>query len=245
MSPAARSLILPAVLVALAAAFLAGLGNWQVRRLGEKEALIARVETRLRAEPTAPPARAAWGALVPADYDYTPVRARGRFAGGREAFIFTKAPEGFGLEPGYIVLTPFTFADGGTVLVERGFLPASRLSDDAGRAPPQGEAEIAGLMRAPQTRNPFTPADTPDKGVWFTRDPVAIASNLGLADAAPFTLALQSPSAAGPNGFPRLAPVAPEFANNHLSYAITWFSLWAALLVVFALFARARLTRGA
>ena len=72
-----------------------------------------------------------------------------------------------------------------------------------------------------------------------------MAAALGLADAAPFTLALESPRTAGPNGFPRLVAAAPEFANNHLSYALTWFSLAAALVVIFALYARGRLAREA
>ena len=42
--------------------------------------------------------------------------------------------------------------------------------------------------RAPQSRNPFTPADNPGTGLWFTSDPVKIAATLGLVDAAPFVL---------------------------------------------------------
>ncbi len=241
MSPGARALFWPAAATAVAFALLVSLGLWQGRRLGEKEALIARVETRARVTPNELPPPDQWAGLAPAAYEFTHVRAAGRYLEGRDALIFMKPPEGFGLEPGYMVVTPFAPSSGGVVLVERGFVPLSKSNDLAGRAPPPGEAEIVGLMRAPQMRNMFTPADAPDRGLWYTRDPASIAATLGLAQAAPFTLALEGPPSAGPNGFPRLVATAPELANNHLSYAFTWFSLAGALLVVFVLYARGRL----
>ncbi|MBL1257542.1 SURF1 family protein [Methylocystis sp. Sn-Cys] len=244
MTAGARALLWPAVATALACALLASLGVWQVRRLGEKEALIARVETRAHLAPKALPPQGAWATLSPADYEFTHALARGHYLAGRDALIFMKPPEGFGLEPGYMVVTPFAISAGGVVLIERGFTPASKIEDAEGRAPPAGETEIAGLLRAPQTRNPFTPADAPSRAIWYTRDPAAIAAALGVGGAAPFTLALTSPQSAGPNGFPRLVAAAPEFVNNHLSYAFTWFSLAAALLIIFVLYARGRL-RGA
>lgn len=244
MSRDARALLAPGIAAALVFALLVGLGVWQVRRLGEKEALIARVEARAHAAPQPLPARAQWPSLAPADYEFAHVVAEGRYLPGRDALIFMKPPEGFGLEPGYMVVTPFALASGGEVLVERGFVPASKAEDAALRAPPAGDATLTGLLRAPQTRNPFTPADSPARFVWYTRDPVAIASALALPGAAPFTLALEAPSSAGPTGFPRLVPSTPEFSNNHLSYALTWFSLAVGLLVVFVLYARSRLRRG-
>ncbi|MGJ0506448.1 MAG: SURF1 family protein [Methylocystis sp.] len=245
MTSGQRALLWPGVATAVVFALLMSLGVWQVRRLGEKEALIARVEARAHAAPAAAPPQAGWAALSPAYYDFTHVAARGHYVAGRDALIFMKPPEGFGLEPGYMVVTPFALADGGEIFVERGFVPVSRTDDVAGRAPPAGETEITGLMRAPQSRNAFTPADAPQRLIWYTRDPVAMAAALGLAGAAPFTIALEAPSSQGANGYPRLVSPAPEFPNNHLSYALTWFSLAAALLVVFGLFARGRLRPGA
>jgi surfeit locus 1 family protein len=241
MSPGARALLWPAIWTTLGVALLLGLGVWQVRRLGEKEALIARIETRAHAEPGALPSRSGWAGLTPESYDFSRVRAAGHYLAGPDALIFMRPPEGFGREPGYMVVTPFAIDSGGVVLVERGFVPAARAEDVAGRAPPAGEITVTGLMRAPQTRNVFTPADAPERRTWFTRDPAAMTAALGVTDAAPFTLALEAPAAAGANGFPRLVGVTPEIVNNHLSYAFTWFSLALALLVVFGLFARRRL----
>lgn len=239
----ARALLWPAVAAALAFALLVGLGTWQLRRLGEKEALIQRVEARATGAAADLPPRAAWATLKPQDYDFSHVRVSGRYHGGRDALIFTKPPEGFGREPGYLVLTPFAPVSGGVVLVERGFIPASKAADLASRAPPEGETTIVGLLHAPQTRNLFTPADEPARFIWYTRDPAAMSAALNLGEAAPFTIALEAQGE--PGEFPRPVPAAPEIVNNHFSYAVTWFSLAFALVVIFALYARGRLGRGA
>ncbi len=243
MKGGARALLGPAVAAALAFAALVSLGVWQLRRLDEKETLIARVESRSRLAPKDLPPRGEWAAMAPAEYEFVHARLSGHYLRGRDALLFTRPPEGYGREPGYMVVTPFALSAGGVVLVERGFIPDSKSADLAGRAPPAEETEIMGLLRAPQTRNPFTPADAPSRSVWFTRDPAAIAAALGVSGVAPFTLALEGPVSAGPNGFPRLVQAAPEFVNNHLSYALTWFGLAATLLVIFAVYARNRLGR--
>ena len=105
------------------------------------------------------------------------------------------------------------------------------------RTAPPGEVTLVGLLRAPERRNPFTPADQPEKGVFYARDPAAIAGALGLADAAPFALVLDAVPAAGPD-WPRPLGGVPTIVNNHFSYAVTWFSLSLALLVVFGIYAR-------
>lgn len=240
MKPAARALLWPAVAAAAAFALLIGLGVWQLRRLDEKEALIARIEQRASEPAQALPPQDQWAALRPEHYDFKRVRATGRFIAGRDALIFAPPPEGASREPGFLTLTPFALAEGGVALVDRGFLPGSQSSDATQRGAPSGELTFEALMRAPQGRNFFTPADEPAKGVFYTRDPAAIAAALGQT-AAPFTLSLIAPLAKdGPRPIPQGAP---SIVNNHLSYAITWFGLALALLVIFALYARGALGR--
>lgn len=243
MTGAARALLWPAAVTALVFALLVGLGVWQLQRLEYKQALIARIEARASAPPQDPPPRAKWAALSAQDIDFLHVRANGRFLAGSDALIFSPPPEGANREPGYLVLTPLALEGGGVLLVDRGFLPASKVADPALRAPPAGTTALSGLLRAPESRNAFTPKDEPSRGVFFTRDPAAIAAALGLTESAPFTLSLEAaPDSAGG---PRPVPGAPAIVNNHLSYALTWFGLSIALVVIFVLYARGSLARGA
>lgn len=220
----------------LAFALLIGLGVWQLERLAWKEAAIARIAARAQAAPQPLPPRDQWAALLAQDYDYRRVSLHGRFLPVRPARVFrASAPGGPpGEGPGYVLIAPFETAQG-PVLVNRGFVPLARI--EAAASPPQGERELVGLMRPPEPRNAFTPADRPDKDVWYTRDGPAIAAFMGLIDAAPFTVDLErAPGIDAPRG----GVTEMAIPNNHLSYALTWFGLAGALAVVFALFARRR-----
>ena len=135
-------------------------------------------------------------------------------------------------------------AEGGEIIVNRGFVPAE-LKDPARRAAGQiaGEVTVAGLMRRPETRNRFTPADQPDKNLWFTRDPRR-SPRIGAADAAPFSI--DADDTPNPGGWPKGGATVMTIPNNHLSYALTWFALAATLAAVTVAFAikRERATAG-
>ncbi len=240
MRPLARALAWQAVSAALTFALLLGLGFWQLRRLEWKEALIARIETRARTEPAALPKRSEWAGLRDEDYDYRHVTAEGLFDLAKSALVFSQAPAGAsGQEPGFFVLTPLRLAQDGVLLVNRGFVAQSKAASGAWRKEPVGRVTITGWLRPPQKRNAFTPADDPDKGLWYTADPVKIAGALGLADAAPFML--RQESIAEGDGLFRDAPDVADIANNHLSYAVTWFGLAAALAIICVFYAKSRM----
>ncbi len=173
------------------------------------------------------------------------MRARGRFDLAREALIFSPPPQGAGVEPGYRVFAPFALDDGGIVLVDRGFLSISQRASDARRREPAGRMTIVGVLRRPQAKNLFTPADDPASGLFYTSDASAIAAALGLEDVAPFTLELDSDASPTPasDQLPRPFGVNVELVNNHLSYAVTWFGLAAATLGGFIFYAWSRLRR--
>lgn len=214
-----------------AATILISLGVWQLHRLAWKENLISEIKARASAPPESLPAIEAWPQLRAEDYEYRHVAAEGVFENGMETLVFH--PEG---EPGYHVLTPLRLSSGGYVIVNRGFVPLA-LKEQGSR--PGGQAEgtvtITGLMRPPETRGFFTPADDPAKEQYFTSDPGAIARRLALAPAAPFMIdADPSPV---PGGWPRGGTTALRVPNNHLSYALTWFGLAVALVGVFSAYA--------
>ena len=216
-------------------AFLCALGVWQLQRLQWKEALIARIEarTRIAAMPLPPPD--AWPALARADYEYTRVTARGVFDHAREALIFRAAGGGQN-QPGYHVLTPLMLShSGAAILVNRGYVPEA-LKAPGSRAAGQisGEVIVTGLLRAPEERSAFTPADDPARGLWYTRDPNAIARHAGLPNAAPFSIDLEASNV--PGGWPRAGAAVIAIRNDHLAYAMTWFALAATLAAVFAAF---------
>ncbi len=244
MSPRFRALIAPGVATLVGVAMLIGLGEWQLRRLAWKEALIAAVETRAHAAPVDAPAEAEWPRLDPADYEYRRVRLTGAFDGDKQVLVFRALgePRGRYGGPGYLVMTPLKLADGATVLVDRGFVP-EREKDAANNGLGGGETTVVGLMRASETRNWFTPADDPAAGQWYTRDVAAIAKAEGLARTAPFSI--DADAGPDPAALPEGGETILAFPNNHLSYALTWFGMAAALVGVFAAYAASRLREAA
>ncbi len=239
------SLVAPILAALPVFALLVGLGVWQLERLAWKEGLIAEIDARIHAPPGPLTGSADWPALARGDYDYTHVAVAGRFAPRKEALIYR--PSGTVADgppqPGYWAMAPFQLRDGGTLLVNRGFVPQDRKDDPARIAGlPADETTLTGLLRPPESRNLFTPADDPAKGAWYTRDPAAIAQAMGLADAAPFSLDEDAHAAA--TGEPAGGATVFDIPNNHLSYAVTWFGLAATLVGVIGVFVWRRAREG-
>lgn len=227
-----------AALAALAGVvLLVGLGLWQLKRLAWKEGLIAAVAARAHGAPVPAPSPAQWATLNAADYEYRRVRVKGVYDYSRQEFIFSalEDPRGRYGGVGFFVITPLRLAGGQTILVDRGFVPEALKA--AAEKGPQGETEVVGLMRGSERRNLFTPADDPARREFFSRDVEGLARALHLGVHAPFVIDAE----AGPDPLPEGGETRLVFVNNHLSYAFTWFGLAAALIAMFALYARAQL----
>lgn len=248
MTDSWRKLIVPAIAAGLAFGVLVALGFWQLHRLQWKEALIARVEARIDGPAAPAPGPAAWPTLDLVELEYQPVSVNGRFLHQYEAHVFTalSAPRGAFGGMGYFVTTPLETPDGWLVYVNRGFVPEDR-KDEAERRVGQisGPVTVVGLLRAPRGRSWSSAEDDPSDNVWFARDPALFAtwSDLDTSRVAPYTIDLRfDPELAG--GLPQGGETFVDFPNNHLGYALTWFGLAAALVGVFVVFVRSRLTQG-
>ena len=235
-----KSLAVPGVFVLAALAVLIGLGVWQLERLQWKNALIAQIAARTTAPPAPLPRESEWKNIGAGD-EYRRVTAIGTFRHDREALLYTVEPkERRPGGPGYLVLTPLALAGGSIVIVNRGFVPLDR-KDQATRRQGQvaGRATVTGLLRLPEEKRWFAPANDPGKGAWYRRDPAEIAAALGLTRAAPFVI--DADAAPNPGGLPTGGRTHLAFPNNHLQYAFTWFGLALALFGVFTAFAWQRL----
>jgi surfeit locus 1 family protein len=223
-------LLIPALLLFSA---LIALGTWQLQRRAWKEGLIAALDERLAAQPTALPPSSTWRTLDPAQDEYRRVKINAKFESD-DALIYASASafrpdvSGFGVW----VFTPAKLADGSVVVINRGFVPSDtnwKPSVTIG-APPSGDVAVTGVMRWPERRSWFTP---PDKAnVFFVRDPAVIAAAEGWGAVAPFYIEQETPMP--PGGWPQPGALIPRLPNNHLQYAVTWYGLALVLAVIFA-----------
>ncbi len=238
-----RSTVLDATVFALVGiVILCGLGVWQLDRKVWKEDLIARLNARLSHTPQDLPPRSSWLQLHQDGEEFRRVVFPAEFLDGEEALVYTAGsplrPDVKG--PGYWVFAPARLAGGSIVLVNRGFVPPE-YKDPAqrGEGTPHGVVDVVGVMRWPEARGAFTPADDPKKNIWYLRDSKSIADFKKWATAAPFYIDQEEPTPAG--GWPKPGKLEVRLPDDHLQYAITWFGLALALAGVYVVWLVRRL----
>lgn len=210
---------------------LVSLGMWQVQRLHWKQGLLANI-----AENQAAPAMTLDGALkafeAGENVEFRRVSTKGSFMHQAERHLLSILDG----KPAWQIITPFASEEGIVVLVDRGAVP-EELRDPATRAAagPEGVQSITGTIRLRrESQSLFSPDNDPEKNLYYWWDVPAMmqaADPPSDARIAPFVLQLTPMQQDA--GFPRPQPVAVNISNNHLQYAITWFSL-AVVLAVFA-----------
>jgi len=213
----------PALLVLIA------LGVWQVQRLHEKELLLTTLAERMAAPET--PVDDVLRLPLP-DMEWRHVRAQGRFLHDKEAYVYATE---FDLGLGVHVLTPLVMADGGVVLVDRGFVPiASKAPETREAGQVEGDIAVSGIVRREGERNLFTPTTDEGQRMWYWRDIEGIARTVGVMLCAPVVIVAEQP--ANPGGLPKFAGYRVDIPNNHLQYAFTWFGLAMTLVGVYLVY---------
>ncbi|WP_306111442.1 MULTISPECIES: SURF1 family protein [Roseovarius] len=203
-----RNLLLPLIFGLAGAAVLIWLGVWQMQRLDWKEGILSQIETRIAAEPVALPE-----SFDPEADRYLPVIVTGQFGEGALRVLVSRKQVG----AGYLVISPFETATGRRILVDRGFIRQSDTLEPA----PDSELTVAGNLHWPEDRNSSTPENDVAGNTWFARDLGQMADVL---DTEPVLLVARELSQ--PEDAVTPLPVdTAHIPNDHLQYAITWFSL--------------------
>ena len=196
-------------------ALLLTLGVWQVDRLGQKHAHLAGIEAGISGDPVPLPDN------VSVEEDrYRPVRMTGQTTGDELHVLVSTAETG----PGYRVIAPF---ETGTrrVMVDLGVIRAQEKD-----IRPSRSLEILGNLDWPRETDGFTPDPQRDENIWFARDVSLMAETLGTEPVLVVAREIEP-------DLPELTQLPVSTAgipNNHLQYAITWFSiavLWAGMTV--------------
>jgi surfeit locus 1 family protein len=201
-------------------AILVALGVWQVQRLDWKQGVIADIEMRIAADPA--PLPAAPDAKRDA---YLPVEVRGTLESDHLEVLVSRKGAG----AGYRIIRPMTL-EGGRILVDMGFVSvaqAENLPFDAG--PP---VTIVGNLQWPDETDSFTPEPDRASNIWFARDVDAMAAAL---DTRP-VLVVRRDALPGDGPLTPMPVDTSAIPNDHLQYAITWFSLaaiWTLMSVYF------------
>lgn len=238
-----RSITGLGIVTLIIVATLLSLGFWQLQRRTAKHALIAALEQRITAAPTPLPPPEQWPTMNAAQDEFRRVSFTATYKPLPDAMVYSS---GSGVRPdvpGAVTwaFLPAQLASGATVVINAGFVQNTMQDraqqDRAVRGlVTAAPVTLAGYLRFPESAGTLTPHDDTRKRLWFNRDQRAMAQALGWGEVAPFYIDLESP--VPPSGIPRPGPLEVRLKDDHLQYAITWFSLAAAVVIAFGVWMR-------
>ncbi len=212
-------------------AILLSLGIWQMQRLAWKDGLLARIETRIAETPVPLPA-----SPTPEEDRHLPVTVAGTFPDEPRARMLASRRQ---VGAVHRHIAPFETEEGARILVDLGWTPA----DSDLPALPKGPLTLTGNLDWPRETDGFTPAPDLEAQLWYARDVPAMADALGTQ---PILLVLREmpQTDLGVTPWPVDTTGIP---NDHLQYALTWFSLaviWGGMTLLFVLRARRKAMEG-
>jgi surfeit locus 1 family protein len=225
----ARAVVAGVLLLAVLAILLS-LGTWQVQRLQWKDALLADMAER-RVAPPAELSEIEALAAGGADIEYRPVRVTGTFANNRERHFFAT----WHGRTGFYVYTPLVLADGRYLFVNRGFVPFENKEPEMRKQGQlTGQQAVIGLARSRLAEKPsaIVPENDIAKNIFYWKDLDAMAATTDIPADRLVPFFVDAGDAPNPKGMPIGAVTQFDLPNNHLQYAVTWYGLALALLLV-------------
>ncbi|MCB1802542.1 MAG: SURF1 family protein [Gammaproteobacteria bacterium] len=209
---------------------LLALGYWQMDRAHAKQALV---EQRAASEITAPLSLHESSTLS-ADDRYRPAVVTGHYVDEQQWLLDNRVYRG---QPGYHVFTPFviegTTAPG--LLVNRGWVAVGESREFLPRVPaPEGTLTLSGRLDSPASVGLVVGevplASVADRVLVQSLDIAALASARGL-ELKRYALVLD-------DGQPGIlqhdwSPIPEMGPEKHLGYAVQWFGLALALLIIY------------
>jgi surfeit locus 1 family protein len=237
---AVSSLWFRALAALVAIALLSALGFWQLDRARQKRELHALFTERL----ARPPLDLLLHQAVPlADEAWRATRAYGSY--GSPTFLLdNRIREG---RVGYEVLSTFTLPDGQHILVDLGWLPAGATRHDLPRLdiPAHSQPLRGRLAPAPSTGIALGPPMPPEQvgpGLWRVQrvEFDALGDRFGID----YLPALVYLDAGEPGGYDRNWALPAPDDGKHTAYAVQWFSMAGAIVIIFLLSLRRRANAG-
>ena len=194
------------------------LGKWQIDRLYWKLDVLTKIDQKIDAAPVLLPAEPSESV-----HKYLSVEISGQFL--QESIRVLASKKRYGA--GYRIIHVFR-TNGRRLLVDLGFVGLETDYD----IDLSSDISLVGNLHWPNEVDNFTPEPDLENNIWFARDVERVASAL---QTEPILIILKDSTLKDKNIKPM--PIdTTHIPNDHLQYAITWFSLaiiWALMSCLF------------
>jgi len=194
------------------------LGKWQIDRLYWKLDVLKKIDQKIAAAPVLLPAEPSESV-----HKYLSVEISGQFL--QESIRVLASKKRYGA--GYRIIHVFR-TNGRRLLVDLGFVGLETDYD----IDLSSDISLVGNLHWPDEVDNFTPEPDLENNIWFARDVERVASAL---QTEPILIILKDSTLKDKNIKPM--PIdTTHIPNDHLQYAITWFSLaiiWALMSCLF------------
>lgn len=223
--------LLPTLLVLAMLSVLLYLGTWQWNKAGIKRQMIETFDTAGEA--------LQWSAIGDQPSRYTRVELRGHYLRDRQVLMDGLSRNGI---PGVQVLSPFLTESGEAVVINRGWREFEGSRDGpVAPAPPEGALRLTGRVR--DFARPGMRLGEGNRSVKPTWPRLAIypsAAEIGEWIERPVADVLVLLDADVPGGFVREWRPDGFPPSRHTGYAVQWFSLATALVVLYLIACRTK-----
>jgi surfeit locus 1 family protein len=212
-----KNLFLFNIFVFLFITLFCSLGTWQLYRLQWKQNLISQISEGLKSNSIQ------YSKNIKKNYQK--VNLVGEYNFKNQIYLYSLNTKG---QPGFDVVTPFQTVNKENVLVNRGWIKKELKNDPKIN---YSTKNITGMLRIANRKNIFTPDNDIDENIWFS---VNLEDLQKITDKKfnEFIVYLEDKNI----NIPKPKKITIDVPNNHLKYAITWYSISISILFYYLYF---------
>ena len=208
------------IFVFLVITLFCALGTWQLVRLQWKNNLINQISEGLKSP--------AINYSNKIQTNYQRVIVDGEYNFEKQIYLYSLNKKGV---PGYDVVTPFKTVDSENILINRGWIKAVQKNES--KINKIMNRKIQGLLHKNIKKNIFKPDNDIKENFWFSIDINQIQETMG-KKFNKHVVFLEDKKV----DTPRPKKITINISNNHLKYAITWYSISVSIFFYFLYFRR-------
>ena len=192
------------------------MGTWQVIRLSWKVELINSIEQSLKSEPVE------FNGSNPVNFKK--IKFEGILDNSKIIYLYSLNENG---EPGFDIVNPISI-NNKSYLINRGWIPRElRLKKYLST-----NTKYEGILKLKSKYNYFKPENNLKTNYWFTLKDEDLLNYTG-KEFSPFIINNISKQN---EIYPKSKQVGANISNNHLKYALTWFSLAVSIFLIYLYF---------